>query len=224
MQTINREVERRLETQGKRRSSKRKNTNFHYDAEIRAKIGRYAAENGNKNAVEKFSRELQRPLSESTVRGFKKAYYFELRKAKDPDNILELKHGLRGKPKKLGDLDQKVQKYICKLHSAGTPVNHSIVIAAARGVVQYHSPSLLPEHGGNLELGRKWAESMMTRMGLVRRKATKAARKKPADFESLKAHFHQRITKVVKDHSVPPALILNFDQTATKPVPTSDGC
>ena len=49
---------------------------------------------------------------------------------------------------------------------------------------------------------------MMTRMGLV--------------FESLKAHFHQRITKVVKDHSVPPALILNFDQTATKPVPTSE--
>ena len=68
MQTINREVERRPETQGKRRSSKRKNTNFHYDAEIRAKIGRYAAENGNKNAVETFFRELQRPLSESTVR------------------------------------------------------------------------------------------------------------------------------------------------------------
>ena len=80
----------------------------------------------------------------------------------------------------------------------------------------------MPEHGGNLELGRKWAECMMTRMGLVRRKATKAARKKPADFESLKAHFHQRITKVVKDHSVPPALILNFDQTATKCVPRSE--
>ena len=129
---------------------------------------------------------------------------------------------MRGKPKKLGDLDQKVQKYMCKLCSAGTPVNRSIVIAATRGVVQHHSPSLLPEHGGNLELGRKWAESTMTRMGLVRCKATKAARKKPAEFESLKVHFHQRITKVVKDHSVPPALILNFDQTATKRKPTSE--
>ena len=84
------------------------------------------------------------------------------------------------------------------------------------------SPSLLPERGGNLELGRKWAESVMTRMGLVRRKATKAARKKPPDFESLKVQFHECITKVVRDHSVPPALILNFDQTATKHVPTSE--
>ena len=87
VQTINREVERRLETQGKQRSNKRKITNFHYDVEILAKIGRYAAENGNKNAMERFSRDLQSPLSESTVRGFKKAYYFELRKAKNPDKI-----------------------------------------------------------------------------------------------------------------------------------------
>ena len=101
---------------------------------------------------------------------------------KDPDQVLELRHGLRGKPKKLGDLDQKVQKYIHNLRAAGTPVNRSIVIAAARGVVLHHSPSLLPEHGGNLDLGRKWAESIMTRMGLVRHKAT--TRKKPADLKA----------------------------------------
>ena len=136
-----------------------------------------------------------------------------LKKVKDPDQVLQLRHGLRGKPKKLGDLDQKVQKYIHNLRAAGTPVNHSIVIAAARGVVLHHSPSLLPEHGGNRDLRRKWAESIVTRMGLVHRKATKAARKKPVDFESLKAQFHHHITKVVRDHSVPPALILNFDQT-----------
>ena len=87
-----------------------------------------------------------------------------------------------------------MQAYVRKLRAAGTPVNRSIVIAAARGMVMHHSPSLLPEHGGNLELGRKWAESLMSRMGLVRRKATKAARKKPTDFESLKAQFLQRIT------------------------------
>ena len=156
------------------------------------------------------------------MRGFKKAYYSELKKVKDPDKVQELPHGARGKPNKLGDLDQKVQAYIRKLRAAGTPVNRSIVIAAARGMVMHHSPSLLPEHGGNLELGSKCAESLMSRMGLVRRKATKAARKKPTDFESLKAQFLQRITKVVKDHSVPPALILNLDQTGTKLVPTSE--
>ena len=87
-------------------------------------------------------------------------------------------------------------------------------------MVQRHSPSLLPEHGRNLELERKWAESFMSRMGLVRRKTTKAARKRPADFECLKVEFQQRITKIVQDHS--PALILKTDQTATKLVPTSD--
>ena len=59
-------------------------------------------------------------------------------------------------------LDQKVQKYIHNLRAAGTPVNRSIVIAAARGVVLHDSPSLLPENSGNIDLGRKWAESIMT--------------------------------------------------------------
>ena len=89
------------------------------------------------------------------MRGFKKAYYSELKKVKEPDKVLELLHGEPGQPKKLGDLDQKVQAYIRKLRAAGTPVNRSIVIAADRGIVMHHSPSLLPEHGGNLELGRK---------------------------------------------------------------------
>ena len=65
-----------------------------------------------RGAVERFSRELK---SESTVQGFKKA--------KDPDKVLEITHGLRGRRKKLGDLDQKVQVYIRKLRAAGTPVN-----------------------------------------------------------------------------------------------------
>ena len=51
--------------------------------------------------------------------------------------VLELQHGLRGKPKKLADLNQNVQKYIRNLRAAGTPVNRSIVIAAARGVIQH---------------------------------------------------------------------------------------
>ena len=117
---VNQEVEKTLSASGCRRR---------YDPEIRTKIGRFAADNGNKRAVERFSRELQRPLSESTVRGFKKAYYSELKKVKDPDKVQELLHGARGKPNKLGDLDQKVQAYIRKLRAAGTPVNRSIVIA-----------------------------------------------------------------------------------------------
>ena len=209
-------MERTLKaTASSSRSRKRKNTNSYYDPKTRAKIGRSAAENGNKRAV-------QGAAATSTVRGFKKAFFSELSKVKEPYMVQELAHGARGKPTKLGDLDKKVQAYIGKLRAAGTPVNRSIVIAAAKGMVMYHCPSLLPEHGGNLELGRKWAESLMSRMGLVRHKATKAARKTPDDFDNIKIQFLHRITKVVQDHSVPSALILNLDQTATKLVPTTE--
>ena len=78
---VNQEVKKTLSASGCRQ--RKRKSNFYYDPETRAKIGRFAAENGNKRAVERFSRELQRPLSESTVRGFKKAYYSELKKVKD---------------------------------------------------------------------------------------------------------------------------------------------
>ena len=159
---VNEEVQKTLGSCNRKRKS---TNNCFYDRTMRAEIGQFAAENGNKRAVEKFSHEPKRPLSESTVRGFKKAYNSELKKVKDPDKISELTHGARGRPVKLGDLDQKLQVYIGKLRIAGTPVNRSIVIAAARGMVMYHSPPLLPKRGGNLDLGRKWAESLMSRMG-----------------------------------------------------------
>ena len=37
--------------------------------ELRVKIGKFAAESGNKVAVKKFCREVGKPLSESTVQG-----------------------------------------------------------------------------------------------------------------------------------------------------------
>ena len=47
-----------------------------YDAEVRAKIGRYAATaNGNKAADTKFSRELGSDVPESSVRNMKKTNF-----------------------------------------------------------------------------------------------------------------------------------------------------
>ena len=42
--------------------------------ERKAKVGKYAAENGTTNAIHHFSKELP-SLKESTVRGWKKAYH-----------------------------------------------------------------------------------------------------------------------------------------------------
>ena len=101
-------------------------------------------------------------------------------------------------------------------------VNRSIVIAAAKGIVEHNSPSLLRKHGGTIELGKKWADSLMKRMSFVKHKATKAARKVPVDFPEIKHTFWKRIVDCVREHNIPPELIINWDQTGAKYVSTSE--
>ena len=102
---------------------------------------------------------------------------------------------------------------------AGGGVNRSIVIVAAKGILACKNPTFLPENGGSLHLDRGWAQSFMKRMNLVKWKATKAARKIPPDFDSIKKDFLRRISETVKEHNIPDDLILNWDQTA---VPASE--
>ena len=50
----------------------------------RARIGRYACENGVVAAARRFSRGMDRPLNKSTVRGIKRAYLAEASKKREP--------------------------------------------------------------------------------------------------------------------------------------------
>ena len=54
-------------------SFRKRGKDTHFSAEIRAKIGKYASENGNSKAICHFKKELP-ALKESTVRTFKQAY------------------------------------------------------------------------------------------------------------------------------------------------------
>ncbi len=56
----------------------------------------------------------------------------------------------------------------------------------------------------------------------MKRKATKAARKLPADFADIKLTFLERIMNEVQSNSIPLALVLNWDQTGSKLVPVSE--
>ena len=98
----------------------------------KAKIGRYAAETGNTKAANKFG------VSESTVRGFKKGYLKKLQEVKNPDDVVTLEHGLRGRPLLLGELDIRVKAYLIKLRNTGGVVNSTVVICAATGIVSHH--------------------------------------------------------------------------------------
>ena len=193
----------------------------HYDAELRAKIAKYACENGNKSTVDKFSAQLGYSLSEATVRNFKRTYLARLRAEGDADAITTLPHHALGRPLLIGEFDAQVYEYIKQLRAAGGIVNCNIVVAAAKGIVSHKRPSLLREYGGHIELGKKWAESFLQRRGFVKRKATKAARKLPPDFSELKAAYLRRIQDEVTAHDIPRDLLINWDQTGSKLVPVS---
>lgn len=210
----NRKVERVL--------NKRKRGQYHrYDPDVRVKIAKYACENGNKSAVDRFSSELGFNVSEATVRNFKRVYLSKLKAGNDPDSITSFPDRALGRPLLIGEFDHEVFEYIKQLRAAGGVVNRNIVLAAARGIISHKKPSLLKEHGGTLELGQKWAESFLQRRGFVRRKATKAARKLPPDYPELKVAFLKRIEDEVKTNDIPPDLVLNWDQTGSKLVPVS---
>ena len=87
--------------------------------------------------------------------------------------------------------------------------------------MQHNNPTIFRAHGGPIELGKKWADSILLRMGLVKRKATKAARKMPPDFADIKLTFLQRVADIVRENKVPPELVTNWDQTGAKFVPAS---
>lgn len=143
---------------------------------------------------------------------------------KRPDLVMGSKlEQPRGRPLKLGNyLDEKVKEFIRSLRKAGGVVNSLIVIAAAKGVINHEDPTLLRENGGSLEIGKKWAQSVLSRMGYARKKATKAARKLPADFEMVRDEFIHRVKDAVVESKIPPEFIINFDQTGVKIIPSGE--
>ena len=100
-------------------------------------------------------------------------------------------------------------------------MNRNIVIASARGIISHEKPSLLKEHGGSLELGKKWVESFLHRRGFVKRKVTKAAWKLPPDYLELKMAFLKQIDDEVKTNDIPLDLLISWNQTRSNLVPVN---
>ena len=128
----------------------------------------------------------------------------------------------RGRKLLLGNqLDEKVQNYIRALHSAGTPIGSSIVMAAAEGILRAFDRTLLVRNGGYIEIGKSWAMSLLKRMGYVKHmKSTPGV--SGEQFEKVKSSHLKQIGEMVKLRSMPDSLIINLDQTGMKLVPTGD--
>lgn len=165
---IQKEIDTALKELTKNERSGKGRKNKFYSAAERAKIGRYAAENGNKATIVHFSKILGFELPESTVRGMKKAYLDELKTKKNPTEITELEHKLRGKPLKLGSFDRIVQDYIRKLSESGGVINKNIVKATALGILKFYMYKKWQELKDMIT--DSWARSLMQRMNMVKRK------------------------------------------------------
>ena len=73
-----------------------------------------------------------------------------------------------------------------------------------------------------MELNRQWAHSLLKRMKFVQRKATTAKSKaSEANFAEQKKVFLNDVVATVTMEEIPAELILNWDQTGIKVVPSS---
>ena len=146
-----------------------------------------------------------------------------LKTVHDPAKVLEFPTKRRGRPFLTPDeVDLRFRKHLVAIRDCGGRVNRRITIATGIGVVRALRPSLLPEHGGSLVLGRAWAESLLRRMDFVRRKGTKAAKKVPDNFPEICSAFLERVATAVKEHNIPPQLVLNMDETGLPIIPVSE--
>ena len=63
--------------------------------------------------------------------------------------------------------------------------------------------------------------SVLRRMGYTKRKASSKCKVLPDNFDEIKRNFLADICAVVEMEDVPPSLVINWDHTATKIVPSS---
>ena len=195
-----------------------------YSAIVRAEMGKYASHHGVAAAARHFTRKLGGNVSVSTVHSIKKAYIETLKRNADNEgDITALPLKKRGRPLMLGEeLDKSVQVYLRKVRECGGVVTSRIAVAAARGILLHYDRSMLAEFGGHVQFNLPWGYSLLKRMNFVNRKATTSKSKHAvSNFEQLKQAFLDDVCTTVMMEEIPPQLILNWDQTGIKIVPTS---
>ena len=94
-------------------------------------------------------------------------------------------------------------------------------MACALGMVKKKDSNLLAVNGGHIVITKRWASYLLERMGYVKRKACSKAKVAVPNFDELKANFLCDIKAIVEMEEIPPALILNWDHTSLKYVPSS---
>ena len=193
------------------------------------KVAKYAAEYGVTLSLRHFKESGEfSNLKKSTVRGWVKHYRKELVATRvnltgHVAGVSELPEKKRGRPLLVSeDIEDQVKEYIREIRVSGGVVNTAITLAAAKGIVLGKVANMLAENGGYLDLTRDWAKRLLSRMGLVKCKATTVLKITPKEFADLWEQYLDDIETISKIEAIPKEMIINWDQTAVKYVPVSD--
>ena len=125
-----------------------------------------------------------------------------------------------GRPLLIGEeADRQLQEYVRYLRDCGSPVNTSVVIATAEGILTSIDANVLASNGGGISLSKDWAKSLLIRMGMVKRRVSSKAKVNVEKFDGLKEGFFLDIKNIVTFDDIPPELIVNWDQTGINYVP-----
>ena len=179
----------------------------HYSAEKRAKIGKYASENGNSKAINHFKEELP-TLRESTVRTFKQAYQKRLREEKKKGNtdvtVIATLSDTRGRPSILRELDSKIISLLKSIRSSGEVINFCVVKEKALALVDSNKTPFLRE----FEPTVTWVKSIYRRCNFTSRAGTTTRPPVPRGmFEECKLTFLTDINKMITENKIPPELV-----------------
>ena len=101
------------------------------------------------------------------------------------------------------------------LQDSGSAVDTSVVIDTGKGVLASIDANLLK----TCPLTKDWAKSVLTRMGMVKRKVSSKAKIDVEKFAIIKEVFLLDVKNVVELDEIPLQLIINWDQTAIYYVP-----
>ena len=190
-----------------------------FTPEEKARIAKCAVEIGVTCAIRRLSKQFtDRSLKESSVRTWTKQYIKELERNKmsgmPHKTPTKLETKKRGCPLLLGEeLDGQVKMYITALRSNSAVINSAIVMACAEGLVKSHDSNLLQSNGGHIVFTKFWAQSLLLRMGFVKRRATTKAKVSVTNFDKIKAQFLFDIKTIMEMEDIPKDLVINWDHT-----------
>jgi hypothetical protein len=119
-------------------------------------------------------------------------------------------------------LETKICEMLAFQRNNGTPINSIIAQNLILGILRAYNFPKLVEFGGTFRCSRQWVRKFLQEYcWLTYRRSTNAAQKLPVNAEDQCEWMVQRIAILAQQYSIPPALLVNCDQTGLHYIPKS---